>query len=58
LFVLEVQHEATAGVSVPPEISVFSFEGIAEAKVAIKEEGLQGIEWVILRDHSGGKACG
>ncbi len=21
-------------------------------------QGLQGIEWVILRDHSGGKACG
>jgi hypothetical protein len=21
-------------------------------------KGLQGIEWVILRDHSGGKACG
>jgi hypothetical protein len=23
-----------------------------------KEKGLQGIEWVILRDHSGGNACG
>ena len=23
-----------------------------------KLQGLQGIEWVILRDHSGGYACG
>src|SRR5712691_11893329 len=26
--------------------------------VTLKVKGLQGIEWVILRDHSGGKACG
>ena len=25
---------------------------------ALMKMGLQGIEWVILRDHSGGKACG
>ena len=24
----------------------------------LPKKGLQGIEWVILRDHSGGKACG
>ena len=30
-----------------------------ERKAVAKEKmGLQGIEWVILRDHSGGKACG
>jgi hypothetical protein len=25
---------------------------------ALRSLGLQGIEWVILRDHSGEKACG
>jgi hypothetical protein len=30
----------------------------ADKSVPTKRMGLQGIEWVILRDHSGGKACG
>jgi transposase len=27
-------------------------------KLPFKKKGLQGIEWAILRDHSGGNACG
>jgi hypothetical protein len=34
--------------------------GVSHPKLReiIHIEGLQGIEWAILRDHSGGKACG
>jgi hypothetical protein len=36
---------------------IFLIESV-RVEVTLEKEGLQGIEWVILRDHSGGIACG
>jgi superoxide dismutase len=40
------------------ELDRMADEKERQARPRIKKWGLQGIEWVVLRGHSGGKACG
>jgi hypothetical protein len=35
-----------------------STQAVCKSRWALKDKGLQGIEWVVLGDHSVGNACG